>query len=1155
MLFVSRTQEFWGRGSQGEQLSNFNDKLTRLYQELRRRKTFQAAAAYIVVAWVLIEAASVILPAFSAPEWILPSIIIALAIGMPIAVVMSWIFDISFGGIERTQALEETEPGGDTATTEKLVAAVKPSIAVPLGSARRRQVTLLRCTFELLRNGKSSNDHEALLALRDRFDELVADTETRFTCLQTDWSGVTYELLFGYPTAFENDALRACAAAFAIRQKLRGLKLESGNANIVASIGIHSDTVVIEKADNDDESINVVGDVSQVAAWLQTLALPGSITLSEDVHLLLRDKVQAESLGPQKNLRAGIETAVFRAVALTPYDSAALALAAQSRPIVGRDAELGMLLDRWELAKDGEDQFVLLRGDPGIGKSTLVSGFIERTRADQQMQLIPLYCSPFETNSAFYPIVEYFLGTSSGSPDDASRTAQHDRVSRLLNNAGLDTADADALRDSLLTFVGQDPTTGATTKSAEEARRQLLKLLLDYIAAAARRGPMLIVVEDIQWADPSTLEIVDMLMSSGTGLGVLSLFTSRAGNEFDWTARPDVLVLELQRLPRRAIENLIREVAGDVALSDEMLGKIVAETDGNPLFAEELTRAITEQGADDGGALVLPGTVQQSLESRMDKLGDAQPLLQLCSLLGARFDYELLLAVSETENEKALQADLRTIVNSGLLYQEGAVPSSVYRFKHMLMQETANGTLLKATRIQRHARIAAIIESQFPLTVQRQPELLAYHYSEGASPQQAAPYWIAAGRKSLQSYAIREALEQVESGLQVVAALPASTQRDALDVTLLSMRGKALIALRGYGDPEVEKTFARALQLTEGLGNSPQLFQLVVGLWMYFFIAGEVEHAQVLARRLCRIAEDAASPAKLLQSHYCLGYTMFRLGRLHDALGQFELALGQEANNDDFSSESASGDDTRIHLRIVMAHLLWHLGEDQRSLSLAAEARELARELGNPFGMVFVELMSSWLHMLRREPTECADHAAVTSSIAEERGFHFWLSLGRYMQAWSSCDGGRSGDSAERAARIEKMEQCLLRHVSTGANSGEVTLALQIAEDRIATGDTDESIKWIERAERSMAASGESFLRPDATRLRALLAAQQGDRARAEEELAQAQAMSREMASTGLARRAAKDLAVLHAADGDAFDALQPSASGASASTAKPRLD
>ncbi|MBT8085705.1 MAG: AAA family ATPase, partial [Woeseia sp.] len=982
-------------------------------------------------------------------------------------------------------------------------------------------------------------DHEAMLTLREEFDDVVNDAVKRFTGKLIERSGVTYELLFGYPTAYENDALRACAAAFAINLRLGSMMPDVSTrhkASIVGSIGIHSDIVVIEKTAGDEDEITIVGDASQVAAWLQTLAPPGSIILSEKSQRLLRGKVRAESLGVQKNLRTSAGMKIFRAEALVQYDSAVAAIESRTSRMLGRNAELAMLLDRWELAKGREDQFVLVRGEPGIGKSTLIGGFSSRVRQEKSARIVSLYCSPFETSSAFYPVVEYFLGSWPTVADEVVHEAQSNRISELLDKAGLDAADTESLRSVLLAIAATATDRDGPTRRPEDVRKDLLRSLQEYFAALAEQNPVVLIVEDIHWADPSTLEFIDMIMSGGAGLGVLSLLTARPGTNFDWTARPGVLVLDLQRLSRGAIESMIYEVAGEFELSKELVGKIIIEADGNPLFAEELTRAITDTGLDTADVLVLPGTIYQSLESRMDKLGDAQPLLQLCSLLGTRFDYELLVAVSKTEDEKALQRDLRAIVNAGLLFQEGAVPDCSYRFKHILMQETAHGTLLKATRVEQHARIAEIVESQFPQKAKRNPGLLAYHYAEGGQPEKATLYWLQACKKSMQAYAVREGLEQADSGLQQLALLPAGTQRDQLEVTLLSMRGKGLMALRGYSDPIVEETFAKALKLTERLDDTPQMFQLAVGLWMYFFIAGDAEHALALARRLRSIAEGADSPAKSLQSRYCLGYALFRLGRFYDAVEQFDLALADETEDADFSSESASGDDTRVHLRVVLAHVLWHLGEDKRSLQMASEARELADTLGNPFGVVFALFMSSWLHLLRREPAECAAHAATCVRLAEERGFHFWVPLGNYMEAWSTCDGGRAGDEASLDARVEAMENSLLKHVSAGARNGEVSLALQIAEDRIAMGRVEQGLTWLSRAERTLKATGEQFFQPDALRVRALLAAGKGDDTEAAATLAAAQSMAFEMGSASLAQRAASDLARLTGLSAESAD-------------------
>ena len=896
--------------------------ISRLFHELRRRKTFQAAATYIVFAWVLIEGASVVLPAFAAPEWMLPAMIVALTLGLPVAVVISWIFDLTLSGFERTGPEVESAESGDAQSARSGPVVVKPSVALPLGTARHRQVSLLRCSFELRSAGKTVSDPEAMLSLREPLDELIDNTAEHFSALCVERSGLSFELLFGYPVAFENDVLRACAAAFSIQHGVENLSVSASQyagAALVASIGIHSDAIIVE-ATGEDDQVRVIGDISQVTGWLQSAATAGSIVLSEASRSLLRDKVRVESLGIRHNHHTGQEMQVFAAQELRPHDPIEGATPDSHHEMIGREAELALLLDRWSIVKEGELQVVVLRGEPGIGKSTLVREMMTRTRRNDDAQIIPLFCSPIESDNTFYPLIDYFLGPTFGSIDDGAHEAQHEHLARLLDLPGYSKADAAILQSALLSYVSVEGAGVIKGKSAVQSRRDLQHSLLQYFAVASRHGPLVFVIEDIQWADPSTLKFAEMLVQGSTGISIelLCLFSCRPEIKFDWMSRSDVFVLDLQRLPRRATERLIRSTTTDVELADDILNKIVAESDGNPFYAQELARAAAEGQTEGSNGLLLPGSIQQSLVSRMDKLGSAQPLLQLCSLLGKRFDYKLLLAVSETENEEALQADLRTLVNAGLLFQIGAVPESAYRFRHILMQEAAHASLLRATRTEQHVRIASIIEAEFPEKVQKRPQLLAYHYSNGALPQEAVFYRIKACRKALTAYAIVEAIEQAESGLRELDAMPASDERDSLEVTLLGLRAKGLLAIRGYGDPSVERAYARALSLTEQLQDTPQIFQLVVGLWMYFFIAGEAEHATQLARRLVRIAARTKSSAKTMQAQYCLGHSLFRLGRLKESLEQLELALETEKIDDDFSSESASGDDTRIHVRAVM---------------------------------------------------------------------------------------------------------------------------------------------------------------------------------------------------------------------------------------------
>ena len=1063
-------------------MREIGDRILRFVGELRRRKTIRVAAGYIVVAWVLVEAASVVLPAFGAPSWILPGIIITLVIGLPVVGVLSWMFDIGPQGLERTEELPDEAAGAQEEETS-VPEAIKPSIAIPLGNAQRRQVSLIHCSFQLAGKDGKKRDPEEMLSLAPKFEELIDSVAERFSGQRLDSSGVTFQVLFGYPVAYENDALRAAAAAMAIVRDAGSIGAEGDRktSSLSATVGVHSDLAVIQEEEG-SESIRVVGDTTQIAAWLQSQASEGSVFLSGQTVDLLRGQVECEPVGEQTHAATNFDTIVWRAVRISsPRETLDLE---ETHRVLGRDTEIALILDRWELAKEGEDQFVVLRGEPGIGKSTVVRKVVAAARCSSDTLVMPIFCSPFETSSPFFPIIEYLRGPGLRLADVEGDSEQAGAVvERLLRASGLDPAETGPLLATLLKFDAGGRGAPDPARSGEALRAEMLNCLMAMFRAAAKRGKLLILFEDVHWADPSTLEFIGMMINGGSQAGALCLFTARPEARLEWASRADVTVLDLQKLSRRTTEDLVRDIIGDIAVSEDIITRIVRETAGNPLFAEELARTVVEAApeleAEAGGALELPATLKQSLAARIDRLGGVKPLLQLCSLLGDRFDYALLKAVSLTENEEALGQELRTLVNGGFMVQNGVPPDATYHFRHALAQESAHNSLLIATRVELHARVAAIIEEQFPDKVTRNPEVLAYHHGEGAQPDRAVRYWTLACKQSLGAFAVREAIQQATNGLRQLERLAQSETRDLAEIQLRSMLGKGLLTLHGYADPKVEETFARALRLSETIENVPQAFQIVVGLWMYFFIGGEVRHALSLARRLKRMAEADGASDKLLQAAYSKGYTLYRQGNFEDALAELEGTWPLEAEGTDFSSQSPSGDDTRIHLRCVMANVLWHLGQPDRALEVLTEGRRLAEEIGNPYGLVFALHHSSWHYALRREPVETDRYAKATIALAEEKGFKFWLPLGHYMQAWASN-------------RIEDMEAALEAYVRAGAEYGATYLGTLLAEEMIRTGDLDGAAKWIGHVRQRMETTGERFMEAELSRVDELLATARG---------------------------------------------------------------
>jgi tetratricopeptide (TPR) repeat protein len=511
----------------------------------------------------------------------------------------------------------------------------------------------------------------------------------------------------------------------------------------------------------------------------------------------------------------------------------------------------------------------------------------------------------------------------------------------------------------------------------------------------------------------------------------------------------------------------------------------------------------------------------------MDRLGEAKGVLQLCSLLGRRFDYRLLRSVSRTENEEALKLDLQRIVNAEFLYQEGAIPESVYRFKHVLMQETARNSLLNSTRIELHAHVAEVIEAEFPEYAERNPALLGYHYAEGGQPVKAVNYLTVACKRSLEVFAMREAVDQAQRGLDTLARLPQTKDRDATEILLLSMLGKGLLALHGYADARVEENFTRALELSESLEESPEIFQILVGLWMYFFIGGESDDALMVAQRLVKLADADNSPAKSLQAYYCAGYSRYRMAEYEAGRRDIEHALTFASEDGDFSVVSASGDDTRVHAHCVIAHVLWHLGKEDLAQQHLADSIAMAAEEDNPWGSAYVSFIAAWHCMLRRDHVEAAEYAARTIAIAEEKSFRFWLLVGTFIRVWSSCEAGQSGSEEARAERLQKMEVTLESFLSSGAVFGSTSLGLQIAEDLASAGELDRAETWLNRVKSIVETTGERNYDADVPRIQGRIAAARGDTAKAVTLYEAAEKSATDKGSRALARRAASDKASL----------------------------
>ena len=1112
-------------------MSRKSQKLAEFFQEVWRRRVFQVAVPYLVGGWLLIEVSDVVLGAFDAPSWILQTILIVFLAALPVVVVLAWIFDFTPTGLIRTSDSPVDKESRIESKPEPEPEQI-PALALSLGDAQRRQITMLSCAFDI--QGLNEDDPEFFRDSANHLEKIFSDTAERYQAHRMPGSADALTLVFGYPAAHDHDARRSVAAGLALLEAASRLdENHDGLPDLSVRIGIYTGLVVIDEPKEEGRDISIIGQVPRMADWLQSLAPAGNVVIGPRTKELASRFHASELLGHFKHEQTGNELDVYCVNTEDPplKDKENLVQ-------IGRDQELGGLLTRWDDAVDGEGQFVLVRGEPGIGKSSLIQAFQQTVTEKDKPWVLEADCSPYEQNTAMLPLVHAIRGSVLGFESNESNEHQLEKLKIFVAQHAKDDANALELLANLLSVpLPEDHQT--LSDSPQQARDSTLHLLLEIIRREAKHRPVLLILEDLLWADPTTLEWIRMVVDEGPSKGVFLLMTARPAFEADWTDRSYVTVMNLTPLSGRSARTLIQQTAGEDSFPDELVEHIISETGGNPLYVHELTCAVMESDAwkdrsnnQDNRAFSLrkmkiPATLLDSLAARVDHLGAAKALLQLCSVLGREFDYDQLRAVSGTQNETALNEELESLVKAELLFRRGKPNNPSYLFKHILIQETAYSSLLKSTRKELHLRTAQIMEKEYPSIGKQRPAFLAWHYGEAGDTAKSVALWTQASHQSLMAYANFEAIEQTHNGLDMLNSMPQTADRIAQEVSLQSILGMALLASRGYAAPEVQQVFTRAHELCEELGDVPELFRVVVGLWMFYHISADLDQAKELSQTLIRIADTTKNPAQMLQSRYCLGYTLFYLGEYEAARHHLEDAMQGEVADFDYAAQSASGDDTRSHVRIVLSHLCWHLGEPVLAVQYMDEAIEIAEKHGHPYGIAFATFSASWLHVVRRHTSLALKWAKPADELAEQKGFRFFQPLSRFMLSWAQGRESQSRPLPGSDSVVEQLQECIADARANGSSAGHSFLFFVMAQDMIDLGRHEEAQQVLEQIWKDISKTGEGFFAPEYFRLMGQLSQKidQGDE-QAIGYFHEALECARKNESIALELRAANDLSM-----------------------------
>ncbi len=967
-----------------------------------------------------------------------------------------------------------------------MVTAERAREAGPVQQAgERRHLTVMFCDLVGSTQIAARLDAEEWRDIVAAYHALVIEVVTRFGGYVAKNLGDGALVYFGYPQAQENDAERALRAGLAL---IEAMTAQGAAARLRAApelavrVGIHAGAVVI------GEDGEVYGDVPNIAARVQAAAEPGTVLISSDVHRLVSGLFVVADHGLQA--LKGVPEPLALLEVTRASGGRRRAAGRLITPLVGRDEELRLVENRWDRTRRGQGQLLLIFGEAGIGKSRLIEEFQSRL-ADVPHTWTEFVCSQLLHNTPFHPFVEFARRRL-----EDQEPAAEGRLAALVTwhrAVGLDPAQSVPLVAPLLELPvpAEYPPPPA---APEDRRRKLIATLAAWVTGGARAQPLVLHIEDIHWADPSTLDLLRVLAEQNVGVPLMLLIASRPEFRAPWPHRSHHSVVALAPLDRRQVQEMVSEVAARNALSHQILDALVTRTGGVPLFVEELTRLLLERNGP-AAMQAIPATLQALLTTRLDRLGSAKEVGQIAAVLGGEFNYQLIRAVAG-QSDTALVDALDRLAEADLIHAQGIPPESNYRFKHALMQDAAYETMLKSRRRELHGLVARVLRDEFASVAEARPELLAYHLTQAGAAQDAIGYWQRAGQQAAERSANAEAIAHLTKGLELVQLLPEDAARDQLELDLRVALGVPLIASRGYSAPEVEHAYARARTLSEKVGGSPQFANIIWGQWVRYLTGGPIGAALEMAEQYAAVAERTQDSGHLLETCQVMGIALFYLGEFSRAAPYFVRgsAMYDPERHHALIYEHGGGD-TGVAIRTHEALTLWTLGYPAQAHDRMEDALATAKSLSShPFSVAFGHYFYAWLRKLCRDEQGARTAADVAIKICDEQGFPFW------GLASTALRGSTLVEASAQADGVEAMRHSLASYAAIGGQLYRPELHGLLATGLARRGRPEQALETIEDALQMVTQSQDRWWLAELHRLKGeLLLNVSGDRGDAAE--------------------------------------------------------
>ena len=1022
----------------------------------------------------------------------------------------------------------------------------------------RRQLTVLFCDLAGSTELSARLDPEEFREIIDAYQVACKAVIEHFQGYIAKYMGDGILVYLGYPQARENAADLAVHAGLGIVQAVAKLP---GARKLAVRVGIATGEVVVGDQIGIESSRewSVVGATPNLAARLQAAAKPGQVMVGDGTRRLTRQ--QFSWVGPQLLSLKGFaepmrawevreESALEPIAAVTPRET----------HLIARQSELALLGERLELARSGHGQVVLLIGEAGIGKSAVTRALIDRAR-DDGIACVQFNCSPFHQSSELKPFARQ-IERDAGIVRNDSPAENLARVRAWLARGGSETDTNAALFAALLSLP--TPANELSDFTPQALRTKTLDALETYLVGLEQREPVLLVLEDAHWIDPTSGELLDRLVKRVMRRRIVLFVNARPEFQAGWSRQPNVTLLTLNRLGHRDAAALLAGVAATRALPPELVEQLLARAEGNPLFIQELTKSVLEAAAERGAnsdprlaaeiVHVIPASLRDSLAERLDRLGSAKEVAQAAAVIGQDFD-ERLLSTILVRSEPQRKKELEQLIEAGIIVWSGSEAPTNYTFRHALIQEAAYQSLLKARRRDYHRRIAEALEAGVvPGLSEREPERIAQHYTEAGILDRAIDCWHQAGVRAAQRSADIEAIKQLSQALELVRQQPPGAERTGKELSLLIALGPTLMATAGWDAIKVREVYDAALLLARETGRSAEIFPALWGRWLIAHASGAADSARDLLRQLLDVAYDRGDPDLLLQFHHAAGSTECTEGHFSSAVEHAETCMASyDLQRHRHQAMRYGGHDPCVCTTCIGALAQFSLGRTARAQAWSDKALTLANEIEHVPSIAHAHLYRAELSQIRSQPAPVLESADRALAVGLDKGLAQYVAWAKMMRGWALAAGGQ----AEQG--LAEMEEGFAALMKTSVRYHLPHRLAMRAQTYALAGRHSQAIDAIGEALKSVKETGEHWYEAELMRINAAMlnSSAKADGRVCESLLEQSVAVASGQGARLWENRARIDLAVLLAAQsrepaaravltpikewGDAFDSPERS--------------